>query len=261
MLELLYTPGKGLLYALDPRAKLVFVLSLTLYLALVSSTEVMLLVLVGLNVLGAVSRSTRTRVPALWRGLVPLLLMIVVLGSLRWRAEDALLAVGPLTVAWPSLWMAVGLAGRIAALSFVFSLVLWTTEPGDMVAGLSRLGLPFEIGFPAVMALEYVATFGQRFHHILEAQQSRGLTLPRGNPIRTARTYLPVLIPLIITALRSADNLALALQARGFGVKAKRTSRRTLRLRPRDGVFTVATWCALLALHQFASSQPVLPVW
>ncbi|MEJ2027167.1 MAG: energy-coupling factor transporter transmembrane component T, partial [Limibacillus sp.] len=86
-----------------------------------------------------------------------------------------------------------------------------------LAAGLVRLGVPFAVGFSFVMTLQYVFTFRRLFHQILEAQQSRGLVTPRANPIRAVRTYVPVIVPLLIAALRSVDSLTLALMSRGFG--------------------------------------------
>ncbi len=256
MADLLYAPlqdkvkAQDLLYRLDPRSKLLFVASLVLYLALESNTGVMLLVLGGLHLLAALSKGSRARLPSLWRALLPLVGTIVLLGSLRWRPERPLFAIGPVALTGPSLWHAVGLAARVVALSLGISLMLWTTEPGDLVAGLTRLGIPYVGGLSFVMALQYVMTFQQRFQQILEAQQSRGLTLPRANPIRAARTYIPVIVPLIISALRSVDSLALALQSRGFGARGERSSRRVLHLRARDWVFVICVWALLIGVSQ-----------
>jgi energy-coupling factor transport system permease protein len=248
MPEALYAPGSGLLYRLDPRSKLVFAISLTVYLAIESDPAVHLVALAMLHVLALFSEGTRTRLGPLWKTLVPLLVIIVLLGSVRWRARDALLAVGPVTITLQALWAAIGLGARILGLSVGLSLLLWTTDPGDAVAGLTRLGLPFELSFPTIMALQYVATFRQQFQSILEAQQSRGLTFSRGNPIQLARAYIPVLVPLMISALRSADSLALALQSRGFAAGGRRTSRRLLCIHVRDWIFVLVTWGALAAL-------------
>jgi energy-coupling factor transporter transmembrane protein EcfT len=257
--DLLYAPLQGevkkrdLMYRLDPRSKLLLVVGLALYLTLESNTSVMLLILVALHLLAALSSGTRTRLPVLWRALLPLVVTIVLLGSLRWRPRDPLLALGPVAFTKASLWGALGLASRVAALSVGLSLMLWTTEPGDLVVGLGRLGIPYTAGLAFVMALQYVMTFQQRFQQILEAQQSRGLTLPGANPIRAVRTYVPVIVPLIISALRSADSLTLALQSRGFGGRApgpqgKRTSRRVLRIRVHDWIFAGLVICVLVGL-------------
>jgi energy-coupling factor transport system permease protein len=206
--------------------------------------------LLALHVLCAASRSTRWRTWTLWTSLWPLVAMIILLNSLRWRAPDALVGIGPVSVTRLSLWSSLGLGARIAGLTLGFSLLLWTTEPGDAIAGLTRLGLPFELGFAVVMAMQYVATFKSSYLQILEAQQSRGLTWSRRNPIQAMRAFFPVLVPLIISALRSADNLSIALQSRGFGGKRKRSSRRALRLQTRDWAFILVTWAVLLALTQ-----------
>jgi energy-coupling factor transporter transmembrane protein EcfT len=248
--DLIYVPGEGPLYRLDPRSKLIFVTSLSIYLALESEPTAMLLAMLGLHVLCLLANSTRRRLLPLWKTLSPLVITIVLLGCLRWQAEAALFSLGPVTITRQSLWTAIGLGARIAGLSLGFSLSLWTTQPGDMVAGLTRLGLPFELGFPFIIALQYVGTFRRTFYQILEAQQSRGLTLSRGNPIRLARAYIPVLVPLIITALRSVDSLALALQSRGFGTERKRTCRRVLRFQGWDWAFLITVGCALIGLSQ-----------
>jgi energy-coupling factor transport system permease protein len=254
MYDLLYVPeGEphsrwSFLYRLDPRSKVLFVAGVSLYLALVSSTGALLLALLALHLLALLSRGTRSRILSLWKGLWPLIATIVLLGSLRWHPADAVVSLGPIGVTLQAVWIAVGSGTRIAALTVAFSLLLWTTEPSDTVVGLTRLGLPFVVGLPAVIALQYVATFSRRFDQILEAQQSRGLALPRGNPVRIVRTYLPVLVPLIISALRSADHLALALQSRGFEAQGQRTYRRVLHMRARDWIFLLATAAVLGAL-------------
>jgi energy-coupling factor transport system permease protein len=248
VIDTLYLAGTGLFYRLDPRTKLAFAASLTIYLAAESRPHMLLLALLLLHVLATLSRTTRRHIPFLWRTLATLLLMIVLLGSIRWRAPEALLAIGPLAFTVDGLWTAVGLAARIFGLSLAFSLLLWTTEPGDAVAGLVRLGLPFELGFPAIMALQYVASFRRQFQHILQAQQSRGLTFDRKNPLQMARAYIPVLVPLIITALRAVDHLSLALQSRGFISNQRRTSRRQLVLRRRDWLFLLGVWGSLIGL-------------
>ena len=104
MSELLYVPGTGLIYRLDPRSKYLATLGLVVYMAIESTTEMLLLVLLALHVLALCFASTRTRLLPLWRTLAPLLIPVLVLGSLRWRAEHALLALGPITVTVEALW-------------------------------------------------------------------------------------------------------------------------------------------------------------
>ena len=250
MSELLYVPGEGLLFRLDARVKLFAALAFSLYMAFDPDPAPLLVAMGCLLALSALSRATRQRQPATWRALAPLLATVFLIGSLRWRPTAPLLAVGPVGTTWEALWQAVGMAVRFAGISLAISLALWTTDPADAVVGLARVGIPFEFGFPAVMILQYAVTFGQRFRRILEAQQSRGLTFSRRNPYQVARAYIPVLVPLLIAALRSADTLTLALLSRGFGAPGKRSSRRVLRMQRIDWAFAglVAALVALLAV-------------
>jgi energy-coupling factor transport system permease protein len=255
--DLLYTPLSGerragdVLYRLDPRTKLLAVGAIVLGLALVTGTQAMLIALGTLHLLSALSRGTRSRIGPLWRVLWPLAVTVLVLGSLRWRASPALVALGPLSITGPALWRAAGIASRIVGISLALSLMLWTTEPGALAAGLARMGVPFAIGLSFVMTLQYVFTFRRMFHQILEAQQSRGLIIGRANPIRVVRAYVPVIVPLLIAALRSVDSLTLALLSRGFGAGTPRTSRRVLRMKARDWLSLLVACAACAALIWF----------
>jgi energy-coupling factor transport system permease protein len=248
MSEWVYAPGSGLFYRLDPRAKFFFAAAITVYLAIESQTLPLLAVLASLHAIALLFRTTQVRLLPLWQALLPLLVLLLVFGGLRWRPDGALLVLGPLGLTHASLWRVVGMAARIAGISLAFSLVLWTTEPGDAVAGLTQLGIPFAVSFPAIMILQHIATFRRQFRQILEAQQSRGLTFSRWNPYQVARAYIPVLVPLLITALRSVDTLALALESRGFGSHKPRTSRRVVRWHAIDWAFLTACVAALAVL-------------
>jgi energy-coupling factor transport system permease protein len=246
--EWVYVPGSDLFHRFDPRAKFFFAVAVTVYLAIESEPLALLATLAALHIIALPFRSIRTRLLSLWRALLPLLVLLLVFGGVRWRPDQPLLALGPLAVTRTSLWRVLGMAARIAGISLAFSLVLWTTEPGDAVAGLTRLGVPFAVSFPAIMVLQHVVTFRRQFEQILEAQESRGLTFSRWNPYQVARAYIPVLVPLLITALRSVDTLALALESRGFGSGKPRTSRRILHLHAIDWTFMAACAAAIVAL-------------
>jgi len=246
--SLLYVPGRGILYRLDPRTKLLWVLSVSIYALIEQSTAVLLLILLALHLLIWPTPTVRARFGSLYRTLAPLLSLLLVLGCLRWQAADALIAVGPVGVTLPAIWRALGLAARIAALTLTLSLFLWSTTPGDAIAGLTRLGIPFTLSLAAVMAMQQIVIFKMLFVQILEAQQSRGLVIDRRNPLRVARAYIPVIVPLLINAFRQADELALALQMRGLGARRTRSSRRRLHMTARDWLFISATGAVLCLL-------------
>jgi len=119
-----------------------------------------------------------------------------------------------------------------------FCLFVWlfTTDQESMVAGLVGLGIPYEWGLVVAISLRYVPTLYESFQQVLDAQRARGLVIPRSNPAKAARSYVPALVATLIGALRTAEHLSWALQVRAFGAAGRqRTIRRELRFRPADG--------------------------
>jgi len=88
------------------------------------------------------------------------------------------------------------------------------TEIGDL---LSNIGLPPYIAFSFVMALRFIPVLAEDAQNIIAAQQSRGLELSKGNFFTRIRRMIPILVPLVILAIRRAQQLAEALESRAFG--------------------------------------------
>jgi energy-coupling factor transport system permease protein len=99
-----------------------------------------------------------------------------------------------------------------------------------------KLGLPYEWGLTLAIAMRYVPTLYGIYTAVSEAQQARGWVIGEGSFVRRIKSYLPILVAVIVTALRLADNLSLALAARGFQSGAKRTYLRELKLGLADKV-------------------------
>jgi energy-coupling factor transport system permease protein len=87
---------------------------------------------------------------------------------------------------------------------------------------------------------------------VVDAQRSRGLELDKGNFMKRIRNYIPILIPLIISAIRRSVELAEALESRAFGASEKRTAIVTLKMRIADYLVIVATIIGLgLAVYVY----------
>jgi energy-coupling factor transport system permease protein len=96
--------------------------------------------------------------------------------------------------------------------------------------------LPYEWGLTLAIALRYLPTLYGIYATVREAQQARGWVIGEGGFVQRIKSYLPILVAVIVTALRLADNLSLALAARGFQSGAKRTYLRELELSPADKI-------------------------
>ena len=239
----LYVRRDAWFHRLDPRTKFATTLAFVVIVLVASHWPVMAIALLALHVLAASSRIPARHLMLAWRTLLPITVMILLLSSLTLgdAGGAALVSLGPLTTTTETTLQALTMALRVDALAFAFLVMLWATEQGEMVTGLTRLGLSHAVSLTLAIAMQFVPTFGRIFEEILDAQRSRGLVIPRLNPFGAARAYLPVLIPLLITALRTADHLSMALSARGYAPDGLRSSRRQLQLARAD-------WLALAIL-------------
>lgn len=98
-----------------------------------------------------------------------------------------------------------------------------TTRNEELVMGMIRLGLPYRVGFAISTALRLVPTIAASAVTIGQAQRSRGLDIESGNILERVRKFLPLLIPVFISAIRSTNLFGMALESRGFGAQPKRT--------------------------------------
>ena len=96
------------------------------------------------------------------------------------------------------------------------------------------LGYPNALSFTFTTAVRLVPTLAVDAQTVVDAQRSRGLELDKGNLLKRVRNYIPILIPLLLIAIRRSLELAEALESRGFPGKENRTSLFQLKLRPVD---------------------------
>jgi energy-coupling factor transport system permease protein len=124
-------------------------------------------------------------------------------------------------------------------MAFCAFALLYTTPQGSLVRGLVKLGLPYEYGLSLAIALRYIPTFGGIILMIMDAQKARGLELDKGSFLRKMLKYVYVMAPVVITALRMADQLSLAIESRAFGAPTKRTYVTDLKMRAADAITIV----------------------
>lgn len=118
---------------------------------------------------------------------------------------------------------ALGRSERIAAFIIVGLGFVTTTSNEELVEGLRAVGLPYAFCFAIGTALRLFPTFLGAAGTVRQAQEARGLDLSSGNPIQRLRNYIPLLIPVFMTAFRNVQTQSMALEARGFDTRRERT--------------------------------------
>lgn len=152
--------------------------------------------------------------------------------------------------------MAIIMALRLALLIIGASLLTLTTTPILLTDGIEKLLQPFKkVGLPAhelammmTIALRFIPTLLEETDKIMKAQSARGADFDTGNLVQRAKSFIPVLVPLFVSAFRRADELATAMEARCYRGSVGRTRMRQLKLGSNDFVITSVTCIFFISL-------------
>ena len=147
----------------------------------------------------------------------------------------------------------VGLATglRLAAIVALTLLAgLSTTGPDLVRASVQQLRVPYRIGYTALAAFRFVPRFGHELDVIRQAHRVRGSHGGRG-PVSAIARWFGYVVPLIAGAIRHAERVALAMDARAFGAHPDRTERHLVPFRARDAVFIVLFWAVSAVVFWF----------
>jgi energy-coupling factor transport system permease protein len=152
---------------------------------------------------------------------------------------------------------------RFVVLVESFSVFFLTTSPDHLGLALEQTRVPYEFAFAFTTAVRFVPVLAEEAQTIMDAQKARGLELEKGGILKRIRNYVPVLIPLIVSAIRRSLELAEAMESRAWGATKKRTNLYALKLHRGDfallaitiGVLVVAVYVRLYvpvpAISQF----------
>ena len=236
-----YFPGDTVVHRLDPRTKLLMVIVyiVALFLAKwVISYAVMLAFLVT-----AVALS-RIRPRALFKGLKPLLFIIIFTAIINvfYTKGDVLVQFWIFKITKEGIFNAVFMALRIMLLVAGTFMLTYTTSPISLTDGLESLLSPLkkiklpvhELAMMMTIALRFIPTLIEETDKIMSAQKARGADMESGSLLQRIRALIPILIPLFVSSFRRAYELAMAMECRCYRGGEGRTRMKQLHLHQRD---------------------------
>jgi energy-coupling factor transport system permease protein len=136
---------------------------------------------------------------------------------------------------------AVTMTLRFVVLVESFSVFFLTTSPDHLGLALEQTQVPYELVFAFTTAVRFVPVLAEEAQTIMDAQKARGLELERGNFLKRIRNYIPILIPLIVSAIRRSLELAEAMESRAWGATKNRTNLYVLKMHKGDFALVVIT--------------------
>lgn len=225
-----YVPAESFVHSLDPRAKILVTAAAMAAVFMIRTMPAFLLC--GLSIF-LLSRLAALPFRLVLRSARPVLFLVIFtsLFHLFLTPGTPLLSIFGAEITCEGAALAAAMSLRLIYLVMFASLLTFTTTPAKISDGLEGLLSPFKrLGLPAhdiammiTIALRFIPTLFEETSRIIKAQKSRGAEFDCGGPIRRAKAYIPVLIPLFVIVFRRAENLALAMEARGYAGGEGRT--------------------------------------
>ncbi len=241
-----YFPGHSPIHRLDPRIKILLTIAYIVMLFVAQGIPSFVIAVGLLFLLYPLAQIPALMILKSLKPVLPLILFTSLLniffvqGTVIWQW-------GFLSISAEGIRLAIFLSIRILALIAGSSVLTYTTSPIALTDAIERLLKPLKwIRFPVhelammmTIALRFIPTLLEETEKIMAAQKARGADMESGNLIHRAKAMLPILIPLLISAIRRADELALAMESRCYHGDAGRTRMKQLRLSKRDLIATL----------------------
>lgn len=159
-----------------------------------------------------------------------------------------------------TLEYAIAMTLRFIVLVESFSIFFLTTSPDHLGLALEQSHVPYEFCFAFTTAVRFVPVLAEEAQTIMDAQKARGLELEGGNFLKRVRNYIPILIPLIVSAIRRSLELAEAMESRAWGATKNRTNLYVLKMRGGDIVLVAITVGILAVAVYVRLFVPILPL-
>lgn len=237
-----YVPENSVVHRLDPRSKILFVVFFIFIVFLANNTmSYSLLTIFTLLVV------FMSKIPFKFflNGLRPILWLILftfLLHLFFTKEGELLFKIGFLTIYKGGLVQGIYISMRFALLVFMTSLLTLTTTPISLTDGLESLLHPLkklkfpvhELALMMSISLRFIPTLMDETNKIMKAQMARGVDFSSGPIKDRLKAIVPLLIPLFISSFKRAEDLATAMEARGYRGGEGRTKYRLLKWRAAD---------------------------
>jgi len=238
-----YMPGISFLHGLDPRTKFISLLLLMIVTFMIKAFMALILLWAFSFLALIFSRLPWSYVFRGMRSFIWLFLFTAAI-HLFFTPGPSLpfFPVWLIDITWTGLEKGAFVAAQLFLAIFISSLMTLTTSPLQMAHGLEKLIAPLkrfhvpveDFSMMTMLAIKFIPILLGETNRIIKAQSARGVDFESGNFFRRAKNLVPILTPLFHSVFKRADDLTVALLARGYGSGAKRTHLHELKMRRRD---------------------------
>lgn len=240
-----YFPGQSIIHRMDPRMKIIAAVLYIITLFVASRPLGLAIGVAMVVVMYMMSKISGKMVAKSLKPVIPIIIFTGILNLFFFSGPtEPLVSWGFIHIYREGIVMAILMSIRIVCLIAGTSLLTYTTSPIELtdaievlMGPLKRFKVPVhEIAMMMTIALRFIPTLIEETDKIMNAQKARGADMESGNFIQRAKSLIPILIPLFVSAFRRADELALAMECRCYRGSYGRTRMKQLQYRASDFV-------------------------
>ncbi|MCU5745130.1 energy-coupling factor transporter transmembrane protein EcfT [Staphylococcus sp. SQ8-PEA] len=243
-----YLPIDSFFHSLDPRAKFIFVFFFIILIFFAHSVGTYLWIF---SLILLAIRLARIHIIYIIKGLTPLwifLILTFLMHMFLTKGGKELIHIGFLTVDTHGIEEGIYIALRLLFIMCASTILTLATSPLDLTHAFERLLAPFryvkvpvqQLSLMMAIALRFIPTLMEEMDKIILAQKSRGSEMSSGNLWQRLKAFVPILIPIFISAFQRAEDLAIAMEVRGYEVGVERTNYRHLNWKLKDTLFLLS---------------------
>lgn len=253
-----YQPGTSTIHSLDARIKLIATVALIIASIAVGTPAQLIWALAGILALALLSKLEPSILWSTVKPIVPFALVVAIFNLFVVQGGSVLASLGPLTITQGGIWAALLYTSRLLMAVTLGALLLLTTTPTTLTDAFEKLLEPFaRLGLPAheiamilSLALRFVPILADETQSVIDAQAARGGSIEDGSLSERIHALGAILVAVFAGAMRHAQNLSRALDARCYEGGVSRTHYRELHIKTSDIIFAALCilWLATLVL-------------
>lgn len=232
-----YIPGDSIIYKLDPRGKLLIAI-LFIFIIFIANNWLTYAILILFSLVAVLA--TKLKLKVFWDGIKPLIWLIFITSLLQLfftTGGQVYWHWGIFSLTSVGIVNAIYIFIRFTLIILISTVMTVTTMPLEIAASMEWLLKPLrlfkvpvdKIALIMSIALRFVPTLFDQTAKIMNAQRSRGADFNSGGLIKRAKAISPLLVPLFISSLETAVDLATAMEARGYQGSSGRSHYRVLK--------------------------------
>lgn len=238
-----YVPGDSLMHRMNPVAKVVCALFISIACFCTSNLVFLCAVLALDLVLAASCRMLRPAL-GLARAVAVFSIILAIIALLTTPEGEPLVQLPWGYIGVGSILAAIRVVIRLIACAIPLFLVMYVTQLGDLANSFCKiLRVPYRYAFTFTSAVHFIPVFMNDMAQIMEAQTARGVEFDCGI-VKKVRLMVPLCVPLLVSSVRKTNSAAIAAEVRGFNLRTHESGFKEYPFRAADAVCMIA--CALL---------------